>query len=113
MKAAFVVAIWLCCIGLCASRTDWRNEVPLKFRLLSNRYAPRPDAAQAGGKLYSLLRANGLKRAPSCCATGIFETGCRPGRTCQTDLVAGRQLVHRSHSSCRAAMRKHADFPSG
>jgi hypothetical protein len=57
VKAAFVVAIWLCCIGLSASRTDWRNEVPPKFRLLSNRYAGQPDAAQAGGKLYSLLRS--------------------------------------------------------
>src|SRR5712671_2589913 len=72
MKAPPVVAIWLCCIGLCASRTNWRNEVPPKFRLLTNPYAGQPDAAQAGGKLYSRYcaachgrDADGLKRAPS------------------------------------------------
>ena len=72
MRPAFVVAIWLCGIGLCASVINWRDEVPPKFRLRSNPYAGQPDAAKAGGKLYSRYcapchgrDANRLRRAPS------------------------------------------------
>jgi mono/diheme cytochrome c family protein len=72
MRPAILAAIWLGCISLVAGRIYWRDEVPLRYRLLRNPYAGQVRAAQAGGKLYSRYcapchgrEANGLRHAPS------------------------------------------------